>query len=121
MRSRGSDTRYRTSAIVEAISTGEGGGVMHGPTFMGNPLSCAVAVAAVELLPSRDWRAEVSSLTTGLADGLMPARDLGSVADVRVLGGVGVIGVIELHSPADMPTATVTAVDAGCGWGHSGG
>jgi hypothetical protein len=110
MRSRGSDNRYRTFVIAEAISTGEGGGVMHGPTFMGNPLSCAVAVAAVELLLSRDWRAELSSLTAGLTDGLMPARDLASVPDVRVLGG---IGVIELHSPADMRTATATAVDAG--------
>lgn len=99
-----------TSAIAEAISAGEGGGVMHGPTFMGNPLACAVAVAAVELLLSRDWRTEVAALTAGLTDGLADARDLPSVAEVRVLGG---IGVIELREPVDMRAATDAAVAAG--------
>ncbi|WP_137873353.1 adenosylmethionine--8-amino-7-oxononanoate transaminase [Rhodococcus sp. Q] len=99
-----------TSAIAEAISRGEGGGVMHGPTFMGNPLACAVAVAAVELLLSRDWRSEVAALESGLDAGLAPLRGLSGVADVRVLAG---IGVVEMERPVDMRTATAAAVDAG--------
>ena len=98
-----------TSAIAEAISRGEGGGVMHGPTFMGNPLACAVAVAAVELLLSRDWRSEVAALESGLDAGLAPLRGLSGVADVRVLAG---IGVVEMERPVDMRTATAAAVDA---------
>ena len=92
------------------ISAGEGGGVMHGPTFMGNPLACAVAVAAVELLLSRDWRSEIAALNTGLETGLEPARELPGVTDVRVLGG---IGVLELAEPVDMRAATEAAVAAG--------
>lgn len=98
------------SAIAEAISGGEGGGVMHGPTFMGNPLACAVATAAVELLLSRDWRAEVAAVHEGLAAGLEPARALSGVADVRTLGA---IGVVEMTAPVDMRTATAAAVEAG--------
>ncbi|MBH0122326.1 adenosylmethionine--8-amino-7-oxononanoate transaminase [Rhodococcus sp. HM1] len=99
-----------TSGIAEVISAGEGGGVMHGPTFMGNPLACAVAVAAVELLLSRDWRSEIAALNAGLASGLEPARELPGVTDVRVLGG---IGVLELAEPVDMRAATDAAVAAG--------
>ncbi|MGN5240544.1 adenosylmethionine--8-amino-7-oxononanoate transaminase [Rhodococcus sp. SJ-3] len=99
-----------TSAIAETISAGEGGGVMHGPTFMGNPLACAVAVASTELLLARDWRGEVGALAAGLEAGLAPARDLPGVVDVRVLGG---IGVVELADPVDMRAATDAAVGAG--------
>ncbi|QCQ93860.1 adenosylmethionine--8-amino-7-oxononanoate transaminase [Rhodococcus sp. SGAir0479] len=99
-----------TTEVAETISAGEAGGVMHGPTFMGNPMACAVAVAAVELLLSRDWRSEVAALGAGLERGLAAARDVPGVVDVRVLGG---IGVVELDAPVDMQTATDAAVGAG--------
>ncbi|QCB48888.1 adenosylmethionine--8-amino-7-oxononanoate transaminase [Rhodococcus sp. PAMC28707] len=99
-----------TSEVAEVISAGEAGGLMHGPTFMANPLACAVAVAAVELLLARDWRAEVAAIESGLRSGLAPAQALTGVVDVRVRGG---IGVIEMREPVDMQLATDTAVAHG--------
>lgn len=99
-----------TSHVAETISAGEAGGLMHGPTFMGNPLACAVAVAAVELLLEREWRAEVAGIEQGLRDGLAGVEKLDGVADVRVLGG---IGVVEMTEPVDMQRATDAAVAEG--------
>jgi len=99
-----------TPAVAEAVSSGEGGGLMHGPTFMGNPLACAVALASLELLADGRWRSRVRSIEQGLRAGLEPARELAGVSDVRVLGA---IGVLQLREPVDIATATAAALEQG--------
>lgn len=99
-----------TTEIAHTISSGEAGALMHGPTFMANPLACAVSVASVELLLGQDWRSRVGEIAAGLAAGLGPARALPGVADVRVCGA---IGVIECDRPVDLAVATPIALDHG--------
>jgi adenosylmethionine-8-amino-7-oxononanoate aminotransferase len=99
-----------TARIAEAISQGEGGALMHGPTFMANALACAVALASIDLLADGSWREEVTRIERGLADGLAAARRLPGVRDVRVLGA---IGVVQLKRPVDVSAATEAAVDRG--------
>ncbi|MBJ7290353.1 adenosylmethionine--8-amino-7-oxononanoate transaminase [Williamsia sp.] len=99
-----------TERIATTISEGEMGVLAHGPTFMANPLACAVSVASVELLLDGDWRGRVSAMETRLRAGLEPLRELDSVVDVRVLGA---IGVVQLDSAVDMAVATTAAVEAG--------
>ncbi|WP_206518119.1 adenosylmethionine--8-amino-7-oxononanoate transaminase [Rhodococcus sp. X156] len=99
-----------TPEVARTISAGEAGGLMHGPTFMANPLACAVATASIDLLLSRDWRGEVAAIGDGLRAGLAPAAELPGVRDVRVLGA---IGVVQLDHLVDMAAATAAAVDAG--------
>jgi adenosylmethionine---8-amino-7-oxononanoate aminotransferase len=99
-----------SAPIAAAISRGEGSALMHGPTFMANPLACAVALASTGLLADGSWRDDVARIERGLTDGLAPARDLPGVKDVRVLGA---IGVIQLDSPVDVVAATAAAVDRG--------
>jgi adenosylmethionine-8-amino-7-oxononanoate aminotransferase len=99
-----------TAAVAEAISAGEGGTLMHGPTYMASPLSCAVALASLDLLAEGSWRASVARIEQGLRKGLAPACDLPGVADVRVLG---TIGVVQLQGPVDVVAATAAAVEHG--------
>lgn len=90
-----------TKHIAETISQGEAGVFMHGPTFMANPLACAVAVKSTQLLISQDWQSNIQRIEAQLRDALQPLQSLNHVDDVRVLGA---IGVVELTVNADMKT-----------------
>jgi adenosylmethionine-8-amino-7-oxononanoate aminotransferase len=87
-----------------------GGPLMHGPTFMGNPLACAVALANLDLLATAEWRGQVALAERVLAEELADARGLAGVRDVRVLGA---IAVIELDRDVDVAAAGAAAVERG--------
>ena len=98
-----------TAEVARGVSAG-GGALMHGPTFMGNPLASAVSLASIEELFRRDWRTEVTAIAAGLRTGLAPVSSLDGVRDVRVLGA---IGVVQLDRPVDVPAATAAAAAHG--------
>jgi adenosylmethionine---8-amino-7-oxononanoate aminotransferase len=99
-----------TRAVSATVSSGEAGGLMHGPTFMANPLACSVALASLDLLADGGWRERVATIEGGLRVGLEPARELPGVADVRVLGA---IGVVQMREQVDVAGATAVAVERG--------
>ncbi|WP_320042544.1 adenosylmethionine--8-amino-7-oxononanoate transaminase [uncultured Desulfobacter sp.] len=98
-----------TSEVARGISA-KGGVFMHGPTFMGNPLACAVANAGIDLLMTGAWQTQVAAIQRLLTEHLAPARDLKGVKDVRVLGA---IGVIELKEEVDIRVIQDMFVQAG--------
>jgi adenosylmethionine---8-amino-7-oxononanoate aminotransferase len=104
-----------TPAVAAGISRGSVPVLAHGPTFMGNPLACAVALASLSVLSDPQWhpggwQASVGRLAGGLEAGLAEARGRPGVADVRVLGA---IGVVQLTREVDVAAATAAAVRAG--------
>ncbi len=96
--------------VAAGVSAGEAGALMHGPTFMANPLACAAAIASLDLLLASDWRGEVTRIEAGLRAGLAAAADLPGVRDVRVLGA---IGVVQLEREVDVAQASAAAIERG--------
>ncbi len=99
-----------TAEIADTISRGEAGVLMHGPTFMANPLSCAIALESIRMLAEKPMESIVANIETILKRELAPASTLEGVADVRVLGS---IGVVELKRSVDVGKFQKKCVEEG--------
>ena len=99
-----------TKEVADTISRGEAGVMMHGPTFMANPLACAVALESLRLLSETDMKARVAHIESVIKEAIAPAADFDNVADVRVLG---TIGVIEMKEPVDVGEFQKRCVERG--------
>ena len=99
-----------TRDVADTISRGEAGVMMHGPTFMANPLACAIAIASLKLLNSQDMASRISHIEGMLRSLLAPAEGLSGVKDVRVLGA---IGVVEMKRPVDLARFQRRCVELG--------
>lgn len=99
-----------TRNIADTISQSDYPALMHGPTFMGNPLACAVACASIDLILSYDIEARTANIQTIMKQQLAPVASLNGVAEVRCLGAVA---VIELNEAVDMPTFQSLLIENG--------
>jgi adenosylmethionine-8-amino-7-oxononanoate aminotransferase len=99
-----------TAEISSVISAGEGGVLMHGPTFMANPLACSAAVASMELLMEMDWKDKINAISQTLHAELLPLRTHPKVKDVRVCGA---IGVVETHENVNVAAVQKRFVEMG--------
>ena len=99
-----------TAEVAERVSRSPAGAMMHGPTFMGNPLACAVANASLDLLATYDNPANLRRIEARLREGLASAADAPGVVDVRTLGAVG---VVECAGPVDVVEVVERALDRG--------
>ncbi len=99
-----------TKEVADTISRGEAGVMMHGPTFMGNPLACSIAIASLKLLREQDMASRIAHIESVIQHNIAPAASLPQVKDVRVLGA---IGVIEMREPVDVGEFQRKCVDRG--------